>query len=437
MTHPSEAEVLEERVLATWGLREPPFADVAMDAFFFPSDQHLRALDFMRQVLCSRASVGVLTGDAGVGKTMLVRSFLSGLDDRVQVAHIQRADLEPREFLQELLEQFGVTLSSDDRSDRRLLLNRYLTHQVSSGRICLLIIENAQRMRPSVLEELRHIGCLETDGARLVKMLLLGDTTLNRVVSSPRLQDLVRSDVPRMHIAGLSEDQLSAYVAHRLRVSGACDADRVLPATLMPLLQRLSEGAPGVVNHLCTRALAVSAQEGAAAVTTQAVLAAAGQLGLDASFLSADARATTATGTSQGETILLVSVNGGVDSVINVRNAHMLVGRSELADVHINSAFVSRYHALLVREPHQDLLIDLGSTNGVLVNAKRVARHTLRHRDLIQIGPARISYLNPGQLPAEVPDPSATQSFARPSTLDTSSNSEHTIFAFGRYDDAS
>jgi pSer/pThr/pTyr-binding forkhead associated (FHA) protein len=69
-----------------------------------------------------------------------------------------------------------------------------------------------------------------------------------------------------------------------------------------------------------------------------------------------------------------------------------LIGRSELADVCIDSTYVSRYHALIVREMGRDLLIDLGSTNAVLVNGKRVLRHFLRPDDLIQIGPARLTY---------------------------------------------
>jgi len=438
VTEPSQAEVLEQRVLATWGLREPPFADVATDTFFFPSEQHIRALDFMRCILCSRAMVGVLTGDAGVGKSMLVRSFLSSLDDRILVAHIQRADLEPRDFLNEILQQLGLLLGQDDRTDRRLLLSRYLTHQVGTGRICLLIIENAQRMKPAVLEELRLIGLLENEESRVVKLILMGDSTLHRVISSPKLQEVVRTDTPRMHISGLSEDQLSAYVAHRLRVSGATDADRVLSANVMPALKRLSRGAPAVVNRLCSKALSIAAQSGDVIVTVTAILQAAVELGIDTSVAAA-VGSTSGEGKND-EATLLVSVNGGVDSIFKLKNTPMLVGRSEQADVQINSAFVSHYHAVLVREPTQDILIDLGSTNGVLVNTQRISRRVLRHRDLIQIGPARISYLNPGQLPAVPPDTSETMSFARPGTTSkpavAGGDGERTLFAFGRFDDA-
>lgn len=430
MNEPSQTDAWEEEILATWGLNAPPFAELAADAYFFPSDQHLRALDFMRRVLCSRVSAGVLTGEHGTGKSLVVRSFLAGLDERVLVAHIKRADMGPREFLLDVLRQLGVELDPEDRSDRRLLLARYLIHQVGNGRICLLIIEHAEAMRPTVLDELRHIGLLEVDGKRLVKLLLLGQPLLNHVVNSQRMNTLVPGDVPRVVIGGLSEDQLGAYIVHRLRAAGARDPDRLFPATVMPLLHRLTGGNPAKVNQLCARALALAAVEAETSVSSGALLLAATQLGLDTSFVTA-APAATAMETT-GESLLLISVRGGVDSVISLQESRMLIGRSELADVRIDSAFVSRYHALLVREPTLDVLLDLGSTNGVLVNSHRVLRHALRHRDLIQIGPARITYLNPGQAAGVVQDGSETIHFARPGAQDM----EHTVFAFGRFEDA-
>ncbi|MGD9842339.1 MAG: AAA family ATPase [Steroidobacteraceae bacterium] len=423
----------EEEVLATWGLNEPAFAEVTTDSYFFPGEQYLRALDFMRRVLCSQVSAGVLTGSKGVGKSLLARLFLASLDDRILVAHIQRTDMGPREFLLEILRQLGVELDSQDRTDRRLLLDRYLTHQVGNGRICLLIIENLECMQPQVLEELRHIACLESNGARLIKLLLLGQPLLNLVVDSPRLNKLVPAGVPRVAITGLSEDQLANYVAHRLRAAGAQDPDHLIPHTLMSLLYRLSSGTPTVVNRICNRALAVAAMEGLTAVNEQSILMAALQLGIslvtEEPILDMPHEAETA----PTETLLLISVRGGVDSVQSLQGDRMLIGRSELADVSIDSAFVSRYHALIVREPAQNLLIDLGSTNGLLVNSRRVVRHVLQHRDLIQIGPARITYLNSTQAPTAVVDSSETLSFARTGAA----NNEHAVFAFGRFNEPS
>src|SRR5690606_38467922 len=91
---------------------------------------------------------------------------------------------------------------------------------------------------------------------------------------------------------------------------------------------------------------------------------------------------------------LTIAMQGLAEREIALGSDRILIGRGDEADVRIDSVFVSRYHALIVRNRGQDLLLDLGSTNGVLVNSRRLARRRLQHRDLIQIGPARVTYIN-------------------------------------------
>jgi pSer/pThr/pTyr-binding forkhead associated (FHA) protein len=139
--------------------------------------------------------------------------------------------------------------------------------------------------------------------------------------------------------------------------------------------------------------------------------------------------------TKEEQALLLVSTQGAPDGVVPLMATRILLGRSELADVRIDSAFVSRYHSLIVRENGQDLLIDLGSTNGVLVNGRRVVRAVLKHRDLVQVGPSRVTYLNPAIAPPLEGDSSETVSFARPGVA-LAEEGDNAVLAFGRFDEA-
>jgi general secretion pathway protein A len=114
----------------------------------------------------------------------------------------------------------------------------------------------------------------------------------------------------------------------------------------------------------------------------------------------------------------------------------MLIGRGEEAEVRIDSVFVSRYHALLVRHEGQDLLLDLGSTNGLLINSRRIVRRVLKDNDVIQIGPAKLTYLNPLAMPPAHPDPGETICFARPGFPAAAGEDDGTgtVIAFGRID---
>lgn len=419
---------------APFGLVQSPFADRRDDEpFFFPGEQYLRALEFMGAVLWTRAHVGVLTAEQGCGKSLLIRRFLAQLDDRVLCAEVHRQDLSPREFLDDILRQFGVVLEESDRTDRRRLLQRFLNHQLNLGRICLVIVENPQTMPPLVLDEVKALAEISVDGTRPIKLLLVGQPLLNHVVDSPRMGELMRSGAIRFALGPLTEDQVAAYVAHRLRAAGASDPDQLMPYTLMSRIHLHAGGAPGLVNRLCTQALACAAVLGGPAVTAQAVEEAIDTLGLKA-WAATPPPVHDTDPEPVAAAVLVVSSQGLPDREIPLARSRVLIGRGDLADVRIDSVFVSRYHALIVREATQDLLIDLGSTNGVLVNSRRVMRHALSNRDLIQVGPARVTYLNAAATrPATLePDPAQTGCFVR--SGGPLAGEGGTVLAFGRLD---
>jgi general secretion pathway protein A len=419
--------------VAPFGLVASPFTERGDDElFFFPGEQYLRALEFMGAALWTRTHVGVVTADEGCGKSLLIRRFVGALDERVLCAEVHRQDLTAREFLDDVLRQFGVELDESDRTDRRRVLTRFLNHQLNLGRICLIVVENPQTMPPLVLDEIKALSEIAVDGARVLKLLLVGQSLLSHVVDSPRMGELMRSGATRFALSALSEDQVGAYVAHRLRAAGAVDPDQLMPYTLMSKIHLYTGGAPALVNSLCTQALACAAVTTSPVVTMQALDEAIDILGLQPRAHGIVPAVAGAEPTSTIAAVLVLATQGMPDREVPLARNRILIGRGELADIRIDSVFVSRYHALIVRESTQDLLIDLGSTNGVLVNSKRVMRHVLRDRDLVQIGPARVTYLNAGAIGPVSPDPSQTVWFVRPGSGNTGAGSGGTVLAFGR-----
>lgn len=422
-------------VATPFGLAVSPFADRRDDeSFFFPGEQYLRALEFMGAVLWTRAHVGVLTAESGCGKSLLVRRFLASLDDRVLCAEVHRQDLTAREFLDDVLRQFGVVLDESDRTDRRRLLERFLNHQLNLGRLCLIIVENPQTMPPLVLDEIRALSEIAVDGARVLKLLLIGQPLLSHVVESPRMGQLMRAGATRFSLPALTEDQVGAYVAHRLRAAGAPDPDQLMPYTLMSKVHLYSAGSPALVNGLCTQALACAAVMGSPVVTPQALDEAIDTLGFEPRAGNPPPAIHETDPVPAAQAVMVLASQGVPDREIPLARSRILIGRGDLADVRIDSVFVSRYHALIVRETNQDLLIDLGSTNGVLVNSRRVMRHVLTHRDLIQIGPARVTYLNTQatQPAALESDPGQTGCFVRSGSALAGEGGSGTVLAFGR-----
>ena len=422
----------------SFGLATAPFADTPDDAFFFPSEQHLRALEFMGHSLWTRARIGVVIAEHGCGKSYLLRRFVRQLDDRIVAAAVLRDQIGPREFLLEILRQFGMPLEDEDKTDRRRLLERFLNHQATIGRICVLVVENPQSMHPSVLEELRCLAALEVDGQPVLKVLLLGQPSLALVLASPRMSGLFSSNAPSFALAAFSEDQTAAYVAHRLRAAGAADPDALIPHTLMRQIHACTRGVAGRINQLCERALACAVDAGDRGIGARALDEAIEQLGWQDRRLPA-ATFDEATSLEQqsvpSSAKLVISMQGMADREVSLRATRILLGRGEEADVRIDSVFVSRFHALIVRDGGEDLLLDLGSTNGVLVNSRRIARRRLQHRDLVQIGPARVTYINE-QAQDPQPDTGETLCLARPGMPPVAAGEDDpgTLVAFGHLD---
>jgi hypothetical protein len=211
-----------------------------------------------------------------------------------------------------------------------------------------------------------------------------------------------------------------------------------MPHTLMPQIHACSLGVPAKINQLAARALAEAAQMELATVSVEALDRAIDACGFQhrrlPELLPAD-DVRVVRGTANPEASLTISMQGVAEREVRLSGSRMLIGRGEEADVRIDSVFVSRYHALIVRDGDQDLLLDLGSTNGLLVNSRRIVRRALRHRDLIQIGPARAIYTNELAMPAAQPDPGETICFARPGFPAAAGEEDSgAVLAFGRLD---
>jgi type II secretory pathway predicted ATPase ExeA len=418
-----------DSLIQTFGFLKPPFGLVA-EQELFRSGSHVGALEFMAEILWTRRRIGFVVGAAGCGKTVLARHFVSQLDERVIAGAILDPPLGPREFQTEILRQFGISLSDSDKADRGRLLENFLQHQLTMGRLCVLLIENAHQMHPAVLEELRALAAIRADDLQALKLIFLGPPAVHRVLTSPRMRMVIDEAIPSYALHALDEDETAAYIAQRLSIAGVANPEALIPAMLVGPIHVHSNGVPSTIDRLCTQLLLSTQAAGMDMATPEAFEQTIVQMGESmpmAPVIPLD------TGDSpRGRLIVSTQGDANVEIPLGEPSSRILIGRSELADIHIDSVYVSRCHALIVRDRNKDLLIDLGSTNGVLVNSHRVTRKTLEHGDLIQIGPARVSYLN-AEAVAPAADLDQTVSFARPGfTAEGDASHTGAVVGFGR-----
>jgi general secretion pathway protein A len=237
-----------------YALRERPFALSPDPDYLYPSRVHREALNYLRYGLESHAGFVVITGEIGSGKTTLLQTLLRGLDSQTTVGRIVNTMLEPRELLETIMIDFG--LDPGGRSKPLLLrdLAQYLVDQRLAGRMVLVVIDEAQNLTPSALEELRMLSNLETEKSKLLQIVMVGQPNLRDKLISPELEQLRQRITVSYHLMPLDAEETYNYVNHRLR-RAALGAPLEFPREVTDLVHARSRGVPRIINVICDAAL--------------------------------------------------------------------------------------------------------------------------------------------------------------------------------------
>ncbi|MEM9334160.1 MAG: AAA family ATPase [Pseudomonadota bacterium] len=239
-----------------FGLNEKPFSITPDPRYLFMSERHGEALAHLVYGVTESGGFIQLTGEVGTGKTTLVRTLLQNrLPDNTDVAVVLNPQLSATEFLATIVEELGIQESVDPSSMKSLTdaLNKYLLDAYAEGRRVILIVDEAQNLAPSVLEQVRLLTNLETSKQKLLQIILIGQPELRELLSRNDLRQLAQRITGRYHLEPLSRQETAAYIGHRMKVAGAL-TDVFEPAAMREVF-RLTQGVPRLVNVICDRAL--------------------------------------------------------------------------------------------------------------------------------------------------------------------------------------
>lgn len=238
-----------------FGLAEAPFSIAPAPRFLYMSQRHQEALAHLLYGLRGDGGFVLLTGEVGTGKTTVCRCLLEQIPETCDVAYIFNPKLTVEELLSTICVEFGIDVPPGNTSVKVFVdrINAHLLDAHAKGRQAVLIIDEAQNLSPDVLEQMRLLTNLETSERKLLRIVLLGQPELARMLARPELRQLAQRIVARYHLGALTRQEVAAYVRHRLEVAGT--QKPLIPNRLMGRLHRLSGGVPRVVNVLCDRAL--------------------------------------------------------------------------------------------------------------------------------------------------------------------------------------
>src|SRR5215469_6896606 len=217
--------------------------------------QHREALSGLVYSVCERPGLAVLMGEAGTGKTTLLYVLRGWLDkERYVTALCTNPILSREELLDLLLVQFGVECSSTLKNRQLMALQETLIRQRENGRHAVLIVDEAQRLPPELLEEVRLLLNLETPREKLIEIILAGQPELLEVLRRPELRQLKQRISCICRLEPLNLQELQEYLYHRLNEAGLPRQTLFADDAIQAIFE-YTRGIPRLVNTLCDSAL--------------------------------------------------------------------------------------------------------------------------------------------------------------------------------------
>jgi len=236
-------------------LKENPFRLNPDPSFLCMTAQHREALSGLVYSVCTRPGLTVLVGEAGTGKTTLLYALLDLLQKRRFItAMCTNPTLTRAEFYDLLVAKFGIEIASSLKSRQLLALQETLLRNRADGRPSLLIVDEAQRLSPELLEEIRLLLNMETPREKLLEIIVAGQPELIDVLRRPEMRQLKQRVSCLCKLRPLNLAELKAYLHHRLKHAGHERGDLFSEAAIESIYD-YTQGIPRLVNSLCDGAL--------------------------------------------------------------------------------------------------------------------------------------------------------------------------------------
>ncbi len=376
--------------LGAAGLHEQPFPTHGKPLAIITYHSQRAALDVLKETHDHLTGLSLVQGPTLSGKSILIRSFIDSIDQDCAVALVNGKGLNTTNLLLAVLHQFGYDIDLSSANELLGLLRVFALQQAASTVPPLLIIENAHELNPSALRALCELAQLRVRTGSALKMVLVSDRSLEPVISAPAMQAISDRLLHDFHLHPMTRNEATNYLHEKLRAAGTDFPAFVFPNAVCDELWEASGGWPGIIDRIALLALA---RAETLPVTTEVVEHPTLPMGTWTDAASDDA--VVEVGVPPAPPQIVVTNNGSVIQELTMEKPRVLIGRSEHNDVSIGSRFISRHHALLVRHGNSTFLMDLNSTNGTFVNAKRVSNHVLLHDDVITVGHHKIKFDDP------------------------------------------
>ena len=236
-----------------YGLTKRPFRTVPDPDGLYWSQAHSQAFAMLRYGILSSAPVTVVTGEIGAGKTTLIRHLLTEIPEDITVGLVSNLAEGRGELLDWVMMSFGQPYGEGKYVRTFARFQEFVIARYAEGCRVLLIVDEAQNLGPRLLEELRLLTNINSDGDELLQLVLSGQPQLRELLGRPELVQFAQRISADYHLGRLSSTETEQYISSRLRAAGS--RRQIFAGSACSLIHEVTGGLPRLINILCDLAL--------------------------------------------------------------------------------------------------------------------------------------------------------------------------------------
>jgi len=243
-----------------FGFAERPFSLTSDPKYYFRSRSHNRAFDALSAGVAQRERVLLLTGDLGVGKTTLCRTFIDLLQRKTRAALVGNALLSPEDLLRLLLQDLGGVSKDEVRTGKLVgatraelleMLDEFLVRLRGSKGGVVLLVDEAQSLPAATVEQIVALASMDANREKSLQIVLAAQPPIGGGPAVPKVIDQLLTT--RVRLLPLERDECDRYIAHRLAIAGGTGV--TFDPRAVDVIYTLSSGVARLVNLLCEHGL--------------------------------------------------------------------------------------------------------------------------------------------------------------------------------------
>ncbi|MBV1913856.1 MAG: XrtA-associated ATPase [Pseudomonadales bacterium] len=236
-----------------YDLTAQPFQLSPDPRFFFGSRSHKRAMSYLKYGLNQGEGFVVITGGVGTGKTTLMKNLFDELGhDEYIAAQLVTTNLQDSDLLQVVSVAFGLSIDGLSKAEVLAQFETFLRHADREGKRVLLVVDEAQNLPMTSVEEIRMLSNFQVENRPLLQTFLLGQEEFRPVIQAPQMEQLRQRIIASCHLSPLDELETRAYVEHRLKLVGWDNNPEITDQAFQGIFQ-FTKGVPRKINVFCDR----------------------------------------------------------------------------------------------------------------------------------------------------------------------------------------